>query len=202
LNDTTHTDADETVSRREHEETARQPGAHPAGDEFPLEPRATTIAELCRNAIADVAARFADRTIDYEPDPDPDLGGAGDWDARRVTYAVTILLEDALKRTGEGDAVTVRWRDDGGGVVLRVQYPRPLEQGDRFVTYFDDGVQPDGADDKVGTLRILAALKIARQHGGRLARIRTYAVTAYVLELPRTGARASAATGAPDERDD
>jgi hypothetical protein len=58
------------------------------------------------------------------------------------------------------------------------------------VTYFEDGVRPDGADDHVGTLRIVAARKIVRQHGGSLARIRTRAGTAYVLELPRSAAAA------------
>jgi hypothetical protein len=164
------------------------PGLPPhAHDEIPLELGATTIAQLCRGALAEVATRFPDRAIDYAPDPGA-REGAGVWDARRVTYAVTILLEDALKRTREGDPVSLRWREHDGDVVVRVQFPRPLERGDRFVTCFEDGVRPDGADDSVGTLRIVAALRIARQHGGELARIRTRAGTAYVLELPRSGA--------------
>lgn len=156
--------------------------------EFPLEPCATTIAELCDRAIADVAARFRGRKIEYAPDPDPGLAGAGEWDVRRVAYALTILLEDALKRTSDEDVVSVRWREHESSVVVRVQYPRPLERGDRFVTYFEEGVRPDGAGDSVGTLRVAAALKIARQHAGQLARIRTWSGTAYVLELPRSAA--------------
>jgi hypothetical protein len=162
---------------------AVSPPAHEG--EFPLELRETALAQLCRSALADLSARFPDRTIEYGPDPDPGLQGAGEWDARRVTYALTILLEDALKRTADGEPVSLRWREHDGVVVARVQYPRPLERGDRFVTCFEDGVRPDGADDSVGTLRIHAALAIARQHGGSLSRIRTRAGTAYVLELPR-----------------
>jgi hypothetical protein len=162
------------------------PSAWPAHDEgVPLQLCETNLAELCRSALADVVARFPDRAIDYAPDPDPTMVGAGEWDARRVAYAVTILLEDALKRAREPDAVSLRWREGGDGVVLRVQYPRPLERGDRFVSYFEDGVRPDGAADSIGTLRIVVALKIARQHRGTLARIRTRAGTTYVLELPR-----------------
>ena len=56
------------------------------------------------------------------------------------------------------------------------------------MTYFEHGVGPDGADDKVGTLRIAAARKIMRQHRGHLARIRTRAGTTYVATLPRGAA--------------
>lgn len=153
-------------------------------EDFPLELGPTTLAELCRGALEDVAARFEGRVVEYAPDPE--LAGTGEWDARRVAYAVTILLEDALKRTPAGEPVSLRWREHDDVVVLRVQFPRPLERGDRFVTFFEHGVKPDGADDKVGTLRIGAARKILRQHRGELARIRTRAGTTYVATLPRS----------------
>jgi len=188
-------DAERGSTRGAVPTSARMAGDDP---EFPLDLRATTFAELCESAVGEVAARFPDRRIEYTPDPE--LEGAGEWDPRRVTYALTILLEDALKRTSGDEAVSVRWREHGEGVVARVQYARPLERGDRFVTYFEEGVRPDGADDSVGTLRIVAALKIARQHRGRLARIRTWAGTAYVLELPRS-ASAEALDDAPPAED-
>jgi K+-sensing histidine kinase KdpD len=155
-------------------------------EEFPLEIRPTTLAELCRTAVDDVTARFPDRVVEYARDPE--LEGVGEWDARRVAYAMTILLEDALKRTSAEERVSLRWREHDGVVVLRVQFPRPLERGDRFVTYFEDGVRPDGADDTVGTLRIVVARKIILQHRGHLARIRTRAGTTYVATLPRSAA--------------
>lgn len=159
--------------------------------EFPLERTRTTLAELCPAAAEDVRARFADGAIEYAPDPGHD--GAGEWDARRVAYAVTILLEDAVKRCEGAGPVSLRWREYEDEVVLRVQFPRPLERGDRFVTYFEEGVRPDGADDRVGTLRLVVARKIVRQHGGRLARVRTRAGTCYVATLPRSGAGAARA---------
>lgn len=192
--DTTQIDSptEASVEREStHASPARPPGRAGHDEEFPLELRATTIAALCRNAMADIAARFPDRVVEYAPELDAELEGAGEWDPRRVAYAVTILLEDALKRTSETDPVSLRWREHDGLVVLRVQYPRPLERGDRFVTYFEEGVRPDGADDGVGTLRILAALRIVRQHRGQLARIRTRSGTAYVVELPRSAAGAA-----------
>ncbi len=174
----------------------RPAGRGPRHDEeFPLELQPTSLAELCRAAVDDVTARFADRVVDYAPDPE--LEGAGEWDARRVTYAVTILLEDALKRTSAGERVSLRWREHDGVAVLRVQFPRPLERGDRFVTFFEDGVRPDGADDTVGTLRIVVARKIVLQHRGHLARIRTRAGTTYVATLPR-----SVATDALEDESD
>lgn len=157
-------------------------------DEFAAVLQPATLAEACRAALADVTGRFPDRTVEYAPDPDVGLQGSGEWDQRRVTYAITILLEDALKRTRPEQPVSMRWREHDGVVVLRVQFPRALERGDRFVTYFEDGVRPDGADDTVGTLRIVVARKIVLQHRGYVARIRTRAGTAYVVTLPRSSA--------------
>jgi signal transduction histidine kinase len=172
LRDSGTVDERPVVVRRDHD------------DEFPLELRPTTLAEVCREAVSDVLARFPDRVVEYAPDPE--LEGSGEWDAGRVTYAITILLEDALKRTAADQPVSVRWREHDGEVVLRVGYPRPLARGDRFVTYFEEGVRPDGADDGVGTLRIVVARKIVLQHRGHLARIRTRAGTTYVATLPRS----------------
>ncbi|WP_143827903.1 HAMP domain-containing histidine kinase [Anaeromyxobacter sp. Fw109-5] len=169
-----------------------RPGAPAPGidGEFPLDWSSTTLAELCPAAIEEVGAS-EDGAIEYTPDQGRE--GSGEWDARRVAYAVTILLEDAVKRSGGAGPVSLRWREYEDEVVLRVQFPRPLERGDRFVTYFEEGVRPDGADDKVGTLRLVVARKIVLQHGGHLARVRTRAGTAYVATLPRTRAAAGRA---------
>lgn len=158
--------------------------------EFPLEWTRTTLAELCPAAVEGVGA-IGGAEIEYAPDPDRE--GSGEWDARRVSYAVTILLEDAVRRSGGAGPVSLRWREYEDEVVLRVQFPRPLERGDRFVTYFEEGVRPDGADDTVGTLRLVVARKIVLQHGGHLARVRTRVGTAYVATLPRTRAAAGRA---------
>ncbi len=155
-------------------------------EHFPLDLQPTTLAALCRSALEDVEARFPDRVVEYAPDAE--LDGAGEWDPRRVAYAVTILLEDALMRTRAEERVSLRWREHDDVVVVRVQFARPLDRGDTFVTYFEHGVRPDGAEDKVGTLRIAAARKIMRQHRGELARIRTRAGTTYVATLPRRAA--------------
>lgn len=167
----------------------QQPEQHPtrsADRERPAAPR-SALAQICPAAVEDVRGQFADRAIEYIADPDHE--GTGDWDARRITYAVTVLLEDAVKRS-EGAAaepVSLRWREYDDEVVLRVQFPRPLAQGDRFVTYFEECIEPDGADDRVGTLRLVVARKIMLQHGGELARVRTHTGTCYVATLPRRG---------------
>ncbi len=173
-------DARELNERR----SALGPGA---AHEFPLTLTRTSLAELCPAAVEDVRSRLA-AEIEYAPDPE--LDGSGEWDARRVGYAVTILLEDAIKRCDGAGPVSLRWREYEDEVVLRVQFPRPLARGDRFVTYFEEGVRPDGAEDTVGTLRLVVARKIVLQHGGQLARVRTRAGTAYVATLPRSGAAA------------
>lgn len=164
----------------------RSVGRRAEHEDFPLDLQPAKLAALCRSALDDVEGRFPDRVVEYAPDAE--LDGAGEWDARRVAYAVTILLEDALKRTRAGERVSLRWREHDDVVVVRVQFARPLERGDTFVTYFEHGVRPDGADDKVGTLRIAAARRIMRQHRGDLARIRTRAGTTYVATLPRCAA--------------
>jgi signal transduction histidine kinase len=170
------------------ERTTPETSATPRRDdgEFALQLQEATLADLCAAAVADVAARYPDRTVRYAADPDPDRRGSGTWDPRRLGYAVTILLEDALKRTGADAPVSLSWREDGGLVIVRVQFARPLERGDRFVTFFEDGVRPDGAVDNAGTLRLVVARKIVHQHRGELARIRTYSGTAYVATLPRS----------------
>ena len=183
--ETSHTDAADHFAR-DLDPAVERPASvgREHAEEFPLERGQTTLAEQCRAAVDDVEARFAGRAVEYVPDAEGE--GAGEWDARRLRYAVTILLEDALKRTTAGERVSLRWRSHGSVAVLRVQFARPLGRGDRFVTYFEDGVHPDGAEDEVGTLRIAAARKIVRQHRGELARIRTRAGTAYVVTLPRS----------------
>lgn len=185
--ETSHLDHADPIRRTDTTEQPLAPRGD-LGDEFPLELRPTTLSEVCRHAMDDVLARFADRAVEYAPDPDAELEGAGEWDAGRITYAVTILLEDALKRTKPEEPVSLRWREYDGVVVLRVGFPHALGRGDRFVTYFEDGVRPDGADDKAGTLRIAVARKIVLQHRGHLARIRTRAGTTYVATLPRSAA--------------
>ncbi|ACG75072.1 conserved hypothetical protein [Anaeromyxobacter sp. K] len=164
----------------------RNPNRGTEHEEFPLDLQPTTLSELCRSAIDDVAARYPDRAVEYAPDAERE--GAGEWDPRRIAYAVTILLEDALKRTRAEERVSLRWREHEDIVVVRVQFARPLDRGDTLVTFFERGVRPDGADDEVGTLRVAAARKIMLQHRGELARIRTRAGTTYVATLPRRAA--------------
>lgn len=171
-------------------ETGRTPARPDLGEleldadrEFALDLRPTSLAALCRAAVDDVAARHPDRRIEYLPDPE--RPGAGVWDPTRLAYAVAILLEDALLRTPAAAPVQLRWREHDRDVVVRVQHPRPFAPGDALVSFFDDGVSPDGPDDGAGTLRLVAARKLARQHGGYLARVRTRAGTTHVLALPR-----------------
>ena len=176
----------EMLVGRQAPATDRSVGRAAEHEDFPLDLQQAALSALCPIALDDVRARFPGRVVEYAPDAERE--GAGEWDPPRVAYAVTILLEDALKRTGAEEHVSLRWREHDDVVVVRVQFARPLDRGDTFVTYFEHGVGPDGADDKVGTLRIAAARKIMRQHRGDLARIRTRAGTTYVATLPRRAA--------------
>lgn len=151
--------------------------------EFALDLRPTSLATLCQAALDDVLARFSGRRVEYAPDPE--RRGAGVWDPTRLAYAVAILLEDALQRAPVGEPIQLRWREHDRDVVVRVQIPRPLERGEPLVTFFDDGVKPENPSDTVGTLRLVVARKIALQHGGYLARVRTRGGTTHVLTLPR-----------------
>ena len=166
------------------------PPAYADDAEHALRLAPAELATLCRVAAEDVAARYPGRIVEYEADGD--RTGRGEWDPTRVAYAIAILLEDALERTSSADdRIRLRWREHGGEVVLRVQYPRPVAEGDQVVSLFEGGVTPDGADDRVGTLRLVVARKIVLQHGGSLARVRTRAGTTYVATLPRRAARRS-----------
>jgi signal transduction histidine kinase len=166
---------------------------HQDEDTHGLKLRETDLATLCSAAVDDVAARHPGRIVQYEPDPE--RRGTGEWDPTRIAYAVAILLEDALERTTAEEPIRLRWREHDADVVVRVQYPRPLSPGDRFVSFFEEGVQPDGATDGAGTLRVVVARRIMQQHRGTLARVRTRAGTTYVATLPRWPSDAAAVEG-------
>lgn len=178
----------ETDARDELRTATGLPSARPAPEvehdqEFRLDLRPTSLATLCRAAVDDVAPRFPQRRIEYEPDPD--RRGRGLWDPTRIAYGIAILLEDAILRTRPDEPIQLRWREHDTDLVVRVQFPRPITPGDRIVSFFEHGVRPDGANDTTGTLRLAVARKIALQHGGQLARVRTRAGTTYILTLPR-----------------
>jgi signal transduction histidine kinase len=188
-----------TETRDETRRATGLPGASPVPEvendqEFGLDLRQTSLTTLCKAALDDVAPRYPGRRLEYEPDPQ--RRGRGLWDPTRIAYGIAILLEDAILRTGPDDPIQLRWREYDTDLVVRVQFPRPLTAGDRIVSFFEDGVSPDGATDTTGTLRLIVARKIALQHGGHLARVRTRAGTTYILTLPRVtaphgGARSS-----------
>jgi signal transduction histidine kinase len=180
-----------TEARNETRQATGLPGASPVPEveheqEFGLDLRPTSLTTLCKAALDDVAPRHPGRRIEYEPDPE--RRGRGLWDPTRIAYGIAILLEDAILRTGPEEPVQLRFREHDTDLVVRVQFPRPLAAGDRIVSFFEDGIRPDGVTDTTGTLRLIVARKIALQHGGHLARVRTRAGTTYILTLPRVTA--------------
>jgi hypothetical protein len=154
---------------------------HAAIRPSPLVRGIADLGAVCRRAIVaseldDVGAR-----VDYRPQ----LHGerTGYWDFSRLARAVSLLLEDAAGSVGGDDRVELRWRVHDDEAVVRIQYPRPLDPGDRLVTFFDDA-REEGAP-RAARERLLEARDIVLRHGGTLARVRTRRGTTYVVSLPR-----------------
>ncbi|HET7753575.1 MAG TPA: hypothetical protein VFK85_06675 [Anaeromyxobacteraceae bacterium] len=133
--------------------------------------------DICRRAIAR-ANTASKRLVAYVPPPD--LDGVGCWDAASLTFALSLLVEEALLSTTDRAHVEVRWRTDGEHAVIRVRFPRPLDSGVRLVTFSDADARP--REDR---RRLVGAREVILAQGGTLARVRTRRATTYVVTLPR-----------------
>jgi hypothetical protein len=142
----------------------------------------TRLDDVCRDAIASVSARSR-RRITYAPQREVDA--LGYWRAALLTRAVRLVLGEALSATTAEEQVELRWRLDGGSVVVEAQFPRPIESGERLVTFFD--ADASASEDR---RRLVAAREALLELGGTLARVRTQRGTTLVATVPRfDGAR-------------
>jgi signal transduction histidine kinase len=156
------------------------------------------LGAVCRHAIVASNARDVRTRVDYLPQHRGD--GTGYWDSSRLARAVSLLLEDAAASVAGDDRVELRWRTQGDEAVIRVQYPRALEPGDRLVTFFDEP-REDHAPGAAGA-QLREARDIVLRHGGTLARVRTRSGTTYVVSLPRDRSRvASDSAVSPVDRE-
>jgi len=150
---------------------------------------AADIGAVCRRAIVAPEVDEVRARIDYRPQLEGERTGY--WDSDRLARAVSLLLQDAATSVAGRDRVELRWRDHDDHVVIRIQYPRPLEPGDHLVTFFDDA--REGNTREAARARLREARDIVLRHEGTLARVRTRRGTTYVVSLPRAVARSGRA---------
>src|SRR5581483_5573851 len=119
---------------------------------------------------------------------DVDLAGRLLADPEGLRYALDALLENAVKYTDPGDAITLAARANGvGGVVVEVSDTGSGVSPDALPRIFDRWARADGARTREGGgaglgLAIVAA--VARAHGGRCSVERLPRGTAFRLHLP------------------
>jgi signal transduction histidine kinase len=76
-----------------------------------IRPRDTDASEVCRGAMAEVAAEAPDTRFLYEESGDP----LGDWDPDRLAQLVTALLRNASQHGAAGEPVRVRLDGEAPG---------------------------------------------------------------------------------------
>lgn len=121
----------------------------------------TDIGAVCRRAMVASEVGYERARIDYRPQ----LNGerTGYWDSSRLARAVALLLHDAAGSIGGHERVELRWRVHDDEAVVRIHYPRPLEPGDRLVTF--DDAREDGSPGAARE-RLREARDIVLRHGG------------------------------------
>lgn len=139
------------------------------------------VGEICRRAIAAPGVGGVRSRVDYRPQAHRERSGR--WDSSRLALALSLLLEDAVASSPRDDRVELSWLVHDDEAVIRVHYARPLEPGDRLVTFFDDAL--DHGPRATARERLREARDIVLRHGGTLARVRTRRGTTYVVSLPR-----------------
>jgi signal transduction histidine kinase len=116
----------------------------------------------------------------------------GDADALRI--ALDALLENAVKHTGPGDAVTLSSRAEGGELVIEVADEGegiPPEAVDRIFERFARADSSRSRDQGGAGLGLAIVEAIMRAHGGRCEAATNGNGATFTLRLPRFTAQAA-----------
>lgn len=159
-----------------------------------FDPRRLTLDELIRPAVRAAETLAESRGVELVVEPPPVAAVVGD--PRRLSQALLVLLDNAVRYSAAGDRVELAARTgpDSVEVVVRDEGVGldPAEAPHLFERFFRGrgGVEMNPGGSGLG---LPIALWIARQHGGELRLTPRPSGVEAVLRLPRSGLEASAA---------
>jgi signal transduction histidine kinase len=143
---------------------------------------------LVHDVVVEIAAAYPDSVVQVETGGDL----SGQWDADRLTQALTNLVANAVQHGARGKPVRVSAHGVGDEVTLSVHNegpPIPVEQQEAI---FQEGHRVGGpgaaADRRHQGLGLYIVERIVASHGGNVS-VRSSEAdgTTFTIRLPRTG---------------
>jgi len=143
---------------------------------------------LVHDVVVEIAAAYPDSVVQVETGGDL----SGQWDADRLTQALTNLVANAVQHGARGKPIRVSAHGLGDEVTLSVQNegpPIPVEQQEAI---FQEGHRVGGpgaaADRRHQGLGLYIVERIVASHGGNVS-VRSSEAdgTTFTIRLPRTG---------------
>jgi signal transduction histidine kinase len=159
------------------------------GDDIPIERADTDLADVVRSVVTEISAQHPASEVLMAVEGDL----RGDWDADRLTQAVTNLMANAVEHGAADSPVRVAAHAQGNEVVLSVHNYGPAIPASDFDRIFDamSQGQNEGARDRrhLG-LGLYIVDKIVKAHGGSVGVSSSpEAGTVFTVVLPRAAAQ-------------
>ncbi len=154
------------------------------GDEgAPMEVGRHDLGAVAREVTETAATADGKVSIEYIPDGHEVMAT---FDRERVLQVVSILLDNAVKYTPEGGSVTVRVKEEDGGVALAVTDTGVGIPEDQLPLMFERFFRADASRAAEGVgLGLSIARQIAEAHGGTIEATSKVGVgSTFVLLLP------------------
>jgi signal transduction histidine kinase len=159
------------------------------GRGIPIDPEEADIAAIARETMAEVGSQYPDRELRFEAAGDT----GGEWDAQRISQALSNLIGNAVQHGARGTPITVDVSGEEGEVVVSVHNEGSVIRAEDVGQIFDPfkriptGEAQGGVDGSMG-LGLYIAQQIAFAHGGWIE-VRSSAEegTNFLLHLPRAG---------------
>lgn len=129
-----------------------------------IHPGEADLDAICREALDQVRAAHAGRTVVYRPEGD----GHGRWDPDRILQVLMNLLTNALRHGAPDREVTLSWRAEAGRKVICVHNhgaPIPAALQGQIFEPFRRGEAAVGTRGSVG-LGLYIVKQIVAAHGG------------------------------------
>lgn len=159
------------------------------GHGIPITRADADIADIAREALAEIGGQSADRELRFVATGDT----RGQWDAQRISQAISNLVGNAVQHGAVGTPVRVEVSGLAGEVVVSVNNEGPVIGAENVGQIFDPFTRMPPADadrdvDRSMGLGLYIAQQIAMAHGGWIeVRSSEAEGTTFLLHLPRPG---------------